>query len=266
MTAALSSRSTAIRLRASRRSRLERRDRSGRHHALRPGLRDRERCRAASTRRQPAYLPKAYFLMLMRNERIAEFRTRFDEQSGIFSIFKRRRLAGRRLASDGCRPSRAGRMARREFPRRAARARRESLRPRPLVSPTCAAKVRAHRQPRERRSTRGEARPPCRPAPLPPQRRDRGTAALCRASTGSERESGCPACGSSARAAPGAAPRPMSIPKTGRRDMQIPRALEVALRARRFRHLSCCRNEGHARRRRCLRGACRNRGRRARAM
>jgi uncharacterized protein YcbX len=34
----------------------------------------------------PAYFPKAYFLMLVKNERIAEFLTRFDDASGIFSI------------------------------------------------------------------------------------------------------------------------------------------------------------------------------------
>jgi uncharacterized protein YcbX len=41
---------------------------------------------------EPAYFPKAYFLMLMKNERIAEFRSRFEEQSGIFSIYKDGRL------------------------------------------------------------------------------------------------------------------------------------------------------------------------------
>jgi uncharacterized protein YcbX len=34
----------------------------------------------------PAYFPKAYFLMLMKNERMAEFRTRFDDASGVFRI------------------------------------------------------------------------------------------------------------------------------------------------------------------------------------
>jgi uncharacterized protein YcbX len=36
----------------------------------------------------PAYLPKAYFLMLMKNERMAEFSTRFDGVSGIFRVFR----------------------------------------------------------------------------------------------------------------------------------------------------------------------------------
>ena len=36
----------------------------------------------------PAYFPKTHFLMLMRNERIAEFRTRFDDATGVFSIFR----------------------------------------------------------------------------------------------------------------------------------------------------------------------------------
>jgi uncharacterized protein YcbX len=36
----------------------------------------------------PGYFPKAYFLMLMKNERMAEFRTRFDDASGIFRIFR----------------------------------------------------------------------------------------------------------------------------------------------------------------------------------
>ena len=36
----------------------------------------------------PAYFPKAYFLMLMKNERMAEFQTRFDDTSGIFRIFR----------------------------------------------------------------------------------------------------------------------------------------------------------------------------------
>jgi uncharacterized protein YcbX len=36
----------------------------------------------------PAYYPKINFLMLMRNERIAELSTRFDEVTGDFRIFK----------------------------------------------------------------------------------------------------------------------------------------------------------------------------------
>ena len=36
----------------------------------------------------PAYYPKISFLMLMRDERIAEFSTRFDEASGDFRILK----------------------------------------------------------------------------------------------------------------------------------------------------------------------------------
>ncbi|MGH6923136.1 MAG: MOSC domain-containing protein [Propylenella sp.] len=36
----------------------------------------------------PAYYPKISFLMLMRNERVAEFATRFDETTGEFRILK----------------------------------------------------------------------------------------------------------------------------------------------------------------------------------
>ena len=36
----------------------------------------------------PAYFPKAYFLMLMKNERLAEFQTRFDDASGIFRVLR----------------------------------------------------------------------------------------------------------------------------------------------------------------------------------
>jgi uncharacterized protein YcbX len=36
----------------------------------------------------PHYYPKTRFLMLMRNERMAEFSTRFDLQTGAFSIFR----------------------------------------------------------------------------------------------------------------------------------------------------------------------------------
>jgi uncharacterized protein YcbX len=36
----------------------------------------------------PAYLPKARFLMLMRNERIAAYRTRFNEADGMLRIFQ----------------------------------------------------------------------------------------------------------------------------------------------------------------------------------
>ena len=36
----------------------------------------------------PAYYPKARFLMLMRDERMAEFRTRFDDATGVFRIFR----------------------------------------------------------------------------------------------------------------------------------------------------------------------------------
>lgn len=36
----------------------------------------------------PRYLPKSRFLMLMRNERVATFRTRFDERSGAFSVWR----------------------------------------------------------------------------------------------------------------------------------------------------------------------------------
>jgi len=35
---------------------------------------------------RPAWLPKTNFLMLMRNEKLAQLRTRFDEQSGYFTI------------------------------------------------------------------------------------------------------------------------------------------------------------------------------------
>jgi uncharacterized protein YcbX len=34
----------------------------------------------------PASLPKAHFLMLMKNERLAEFQTRFDDRNGVFRI------------------------------------------------------------------------------------------------------------------------------------------------------------------------------------
>jgi uncharacterized protein YcbX len=36
----------------------------------------------------PAYYPKARFLMLMRDERIAELSTRFDEATGMFRVFR----------------------------------------------------------------------------------------------------------------------------------------------------------------------------------
>jgi len=36
----------------------------------------------------PAYYPKTRFLMLMKNERIAEFSTRFDETTGVLRIFR----------------------------------------------------------------------------------------------------------------------------------------------------------------------------------
>ncbi len=37
-------------------------------------------------RTAPAWMPKTNFLMLMRNERLAELRTRFDEESGVLTI------------------------------------------------------------------------------------------------------------------------------------------------------------------------------------
>ena len=43
----------------------------------------------------PAYMPKIRFLMLMRNERLATLRTRFDEQSHELSINWERREAAR---------------------------------------------------------------------------------------------------------------------------------------------------------------------------
>ena len=36
----------------------------------------------------PRSLPKSRFLMLMKNERVATFRTRFDEGSGLFSVWR----------------------------------------------------------------------------------------------------------------------------------------------------------------------------------
>jgi uncharacterized protein YcbX len=36
----------------------------------------------------PSYFPKAYFLMLMKNERIAEFQTRFDDATKLFRILR----------------------------------------------------------------------------------------------------------------------------------------------------------------------------------
>lgn len=52
----------------------------------------------------PDYLRKTHFLMLMRNERIAEFRSQFDETSGEFSVFK-----NGALQIDGSLNSEAGR-------------------------------------------------------------------------------------------------------------------------------------------------------------
>ena len=43
----------------------------------------------------PAYLPKQRFLMLMRNARLAELRTRFDEQSHLLTIRAENREAAR---------------------------------------------------------------------------------------------------------------------------------------------------------------------------
>ena len=43
----------------------------------------------------PAYLPKMRFLMLMRNARLAELRTRFDDQSHVLSIRAENREAAR---------------------------------------------------------------------------------------------------------------------------------------------------------------------------
>jgi uncharacterized protein YcbX len=36
----------------------------------------------------PGYFPKNRFLMLMRNESVAEYRTRFDDETGIFTVAK----------------------------------------------------------------------------------------------------------------------------------------------------------------------------------
>jgi uncharacterized protein YcbX len=36
----------------------------------------------------PSYLPKAYFLMLMKNERMAEFQTRFDDRTKVLGILR----------------------------------------------------------------------------------------------------------------------------------------------------------------------------------
>jgi uncharacterized protein YcbX len=52
----------------------------------------------------PAYLQKTRFLMLMRNERMAEFRTRFDDASGVFTI-----LRGGELQVEGSLHSEEGR-------------------------------------------------------------------------------------------------------------------------------------------------------------
>src|ERR1041385_3434214 len=43
----------------------------------------------------PAYLPKVRFLMLMRNARLAELRTRFDDQSHVLTIRAENREAAR---------------------------------------------------------------------------------------------------------------------------------------------------------------------------
>jgi uncharacterized protein len=43
----------------------------------------------------PKWLPKTKFLMLMRNERLAQLRTRFDEASGVLNIEGERRVLAR---------------------------------------------------------------------------------------------------------------------------------------------------------------------------
>jgi len=52
----------------------------------------------------PAYLPKQRFLMLMRNARLAELRTAFDEASHVFSIRSEKRVVaqGDLRTPDGC--------------------------------------------------------------------------------------------------------------------------------------------------------------------
>jgi hypothetical protein len=51
----------------------------------------------------PAYFPKNRFLMLMRNETVAEYRTRFDDETGIFTVVKdgRELVAARLDDADG---------------------------------------------------------------------------------------------------------------------------------------------------------------------
>ena len=55
----------------------------------------------------PAYFPKAYFLMLMKNERMAEFSDALRRRDGLFQHSSRRRAAGRRIAARRPRAARA---------------------------------------------------------------------------------------------------------------------------------------------------------------
>ena len=155
-----------------------------RRPSRRPPVRDRERPVRLRPGR-PAYLPKTQFLMLMRNERLATLRTRYDDATDTLTIHQDGREAAR-----GDLSTKEGRLAieaffRRFMPARAARpaqgagsARRPQLlgcRARAVVSIINLASVAALE------TVVGAAGPP---AALPRQSLCRGLAGLARVRSG----------------------------------------------------------------------------------
>ena len=55
---------------------------------------------------RPEWLSKTHFIMLMRDEKLAQLQTRFDAESGVLTIAENGRvlLRGRMTEPEGCRP------------------------------------------------------------------------------------------------------------------------------------------------------------------
>ena len=158
----------------------------------------------------PAYFPKAYFLMLMKNERMAEFQTRFDDASGVFRIFRDAVLQVEGSLRAAGRPRSDRAMARRKLPRRTAGAAKNPLSRRPFLL-RHAGEGGACRQSRERARARREARASARSAALSAEYSDRWPSGARRAGVADEGDQAAGRRRFASRSERAAAPRRTSI-------------------------------------------------------
>ena len=183
--------------------------------------------RAASIRPRPTTFPKAYFLMLMKNERMAEFQTRFDDASGVFRIFRDGALQVEASLADGRGRARRSRPGSPRIFAKSCAARQKSCRL-PAFSFSDVAR-RCCTSSISRACARLEEKlgRPVDPLRFRPNVVIEGLAAFGRTRLDRKRRSAARSDAASAGSAPAAARRRTSTRRPAARDMQIPRSLEA---------------------------------------